>query len=686
MTPISTFAETPARRQKIQKLLLSAIYSGHLLRVKKLLSQGADPSLPYGRLMFTPLMAAASRAHTELIALFLPFNDIAATDACGRTPLFLFMESLLTYCAPASPPNWREALSSLLTRETATKKTNNGLSPLLFAAHRMSNGTVEFNDIVEAFRPFADFSATDANGLTATALALEAVSSPSRALLLFREDAHQELCLSLPNHAGGSLAHVAARQGQLDFLAEILPRLDLNAIDARGRTPLMASAAKRLFPSIDFLLAQGADPLCVDHDGCDALMLAIERHQLSDSARLDFCNGLWRKLLPLAQKSNLLSRDHLGESAFDKAMDRDLFELAEAIEMLAGPEIRYLPAMEAGPPRATPIKLSELLCSAIYAGRLDLVDKRLLQGADPQVPHPYSATPLMAACSLKMHHIIRRLSPISNLLAEDSHGNTALFYFLAGNLIDTPERLFIMTELLSPENASHLNFNGLSPLSVLRPSPEFFSATTDLLGLRDYSKAIMAGGSIDFNFNDETSVLHALAIFEARPEGLLSVLNHKGHSVFHLAAKHGATAFLAATASHAALAALDFLGQTPLMRACDALSNRGNTHQTVALLAPWSDCQVVDACGCDALMLAIEAAHRESDDLFETVQSLALGSNLEARDFLGESALDKALARGFERSSNILQACLAIEEERDALASAAIARPSSPPARSSTRI
>lgn len=671
MTPAAMFVKTPAHRQKIQKLLTKAIGKGNALDVKKFLAQGASPSLPDGPRMLTPLMEAASKASAELIALFLPFNDIAATDTLGRTPLHLLLQYLGDPQLNSEPAGWREALSSLLSPDTAVKKTFKGASPLLLVASRWGR-IIDFNEIISMLRPFSDFSATDARGLTPTALALGCgmADASSRALALFHADPDQERCLSLPDHAlGSSLAHVAVNHNCVDFLSETFPRVDLNAVDARGRTLLMASVAgggggKEGFSCMDFLLAKGANPLCVDDDGCDALMLGIE------SLIVGFNNSQWHRLIPLAQKSNLLFRDHLGESAFDKAMDRGLFTLADAIEALAGPAIRHIPVVQTGIRPTTRKKLFELLDAAIRLRRIDLVDKRLFQGADPQAHDDHSA--LMLACIFDSEEIIRRLIPVSDLRFVNSYGNTALTFFLESKAIDSPQRLLLMAELLSPEPTA--NDMGCLPLGLARPTPEFFSATMDLLGSPDDWSALSARGETILDFHGDQAQTHALAILAAHPDPnlLLSLLNHEGQTVFHLAAKAAFLPFLTAAASQERLVALDFTGHTPLMSACAGMSH-GDLFPVVALLAPWSDCCSVDYNGCDALMLAIESAFADCDDLLETVQILAPLSDLETRDFLGESALDKALARGFERSAGALRARLAIYDERETLATATLA-------------
>lgn len=91
----------------------------------------------------------------------------------------------------------------------------------------------------------------------------------------------------------------------------------------------------------------------------------------------------------------------------------------------------------------------------------------------------------------------------------------------------------------------------------------------------------------------------------------------------------------------------------------------GCFESAVKLLAPWSDCRAVDAQGCDALMLAIEESQRESyGDFVGAVSELVRWADLGARDFLGESALDKAIDREFPLVEAAIRARMAIQEEK----------------------
>lgn len=673
--------QSPAALQKKQDRLLDAIHRQRPELAKKRLAQGASPSLAGGHNMLTPLMVAASTLSGEIINLLAPLNDIAAIDVDGRSALHHFVLSFAHRDYTEPPQDWRRSLGRLLSHETASIKDSQGLTPLLLAswAWRSSNLFLplrSFSDLISELAPFSDLSATDAKGRTATALALSSGESKSSiASTLFCADPLKDHCLALPAHAEGNLAHLAAanaNNGCLAFLTEISAQTNLDEQNSLGRTPLMAAALSQNFLCMDFLLAQGADPRRVDVDGCDALMLAIER------LPLDCDDNYWLPLISLASKSDLLARDSLGESALEKATDRRQLSLAGKLDELMGPFGHDAPATASQILPRRKEKLSELLFSAISGSNTLLLEKRLMQGADPKLPlGELSQTPLMAAAGQSgiRSEIIKILRPLSDIAAVDSTGSTALLIYLISHTIDSSEALFNLTELLSPQAALIANHFGQTPLRQLCSNPDFRSSSIDLLGsMSDWKSLDIDGDPVINLYCDHKAFGMALAIFDAHPdkEWLASSKNYAGQTIFHLASKAGNAAILNATASYSLLSSRDYGGNTPLMCILDAmLRPRAPCSEIAKLLAPWSDCRAINDNGCDALMCIIENAFQENDDFCNTAEILASRSNIDARDFLGESALDKALERGFLRTAQIIKAQMAILEERRELEMAA---------------
>lgn len=135
------------------------------------------------------------------------------------------------------------------------------------------------------------------------------------AIALFRADPDKASSCRALHPEWGSLAHIAAGEGRIEFLREIAPFADFEARDHRGRTPLMAAAMASQFNVVAHLLAQGCDPQAVDFDGCDALMLGLEANNHFYSFDAD---GICASMVGLAKRSDPSIRDILGESALDK--------------------------------------------------------------------------------------------------------------------------------------------------------------------------------------------------------------------------------------------------------------------------------------------------------------------------------------------------------------------------------
>lgn len=135
----------------------------------------------------------------------------------------------------------------------------------------------------------------------------------------------------------------------------------------------------------------------------------------------------------------------------------------------------------------------------------------------------------------------------------------------------------------------------------------------------------------------------------------------------HLAAKSERPEFLAAISSMADLDARDDNGRTPLMAAAGSAHDTLNHEHIIGndgacmrvLLENGCDARAVDRDGSDALMLLMESLDSpqalKNIDLNATVALLIEKSNPWARDFLGESALDKAKLRNMNEVVLALQ-------------------------------
>lgn len=698
---------SPAQREKVQEFLSSAILLEDIPRVHKLLAQGADPSGRGGFCERTPLMDASFMLNVNLIELFLPFNDVNAIDKNGESSLHLLVGRLSfdVFTLPNGlihlPTEWRRALDLLLSAG-ATGSGRNG-SALTKAASSWTSSLVEFSEIARALSP-SDFSALDACCSTPYSAALGSLDAGggARAKVLLEIDPMGSAALlsSPPEH--GSLAHVAAWHGQTEFLMEISTLADLGARDLHGRTPLMAAldpARKHVSSCIEFLLAHGGDAQAIDHNGCDALMLFIERRGRSDA--LADQPRLKKIIASLVLASNLWARDFLGESALEKARDRKMHGLARLIlrTRLKGEAPPRPCALPAALSTSNVERLQELFFQAIEYSETSLAKKFLRQGACPRRllgkkidlfkrGHDSAQTPLMIAAVSPSQEMIQLLAPLSNLAAVDSYGRTALLTHLQSTKIKSLEDLDAMRALFSPEVARIADHAGITPLMAVTANINAWSGAIDILGPASDWMALDAQGNnvLAAKLGRISLAPYPLAIWDAHPDPawLASSSNHAGETIAHLAASRGFEGFLATIAPHVDFAATTLSGMTPFLSSGYARGRFRGSASTVKTLAFWSDSKAVDFNGCDTLMLAIETAQVEDAYFLALVQELLGRVDLDARDFLGESSFDKALCRQFSGTAAAIRARMDIFEERDELARAA--QPSLARARPATRI
>ena len=649
--------------------------------IRKRLAQGASPSLSECERGMTPLMAAASTGNPESIDLFLPFSDIAAINADGHCALSLLLMELSGFYRIGNnianaPQRWLESLRKLCFKPSSR---GNCLSPLAHAARYWSRADLDINTIIAELAPFTDFSETFGLDDTPCSAALRA-ACPGRgttALAIYRADPlnatskamRPELC---------ELICQAAAADQVAFLRAVGPTAPMDIRHAFGRTPFLAAAANRSVEAMEVLLAMGCDAGAVDDDGCDALMLAIE--DCESPEKHERCCELVLSLIP---PSNLWLRDHLGESALDKALDRSMPRLAQIIEAKT-PQPSPAPSPRQHPspaPSSTPsAKLQRLFVQAIDANNMLLFKKRLRQGASASIPAPENArTPLFFAIKSRRLEMIQALIPLAHLCSPCDNGEGALACYLQSGPIHSDATLSILGSLLSPESVRACELSGSSPLALLRATPSTFPLALALLAPLCDREVLHA--EPDF---DAFCAYDHLALWLSHPNQprIATQSNARGETLAHAASRN--PKLLSAISSHADFSARDINGLTPLMAACSHRHVDEYLVAAIAILASWSDCRAVDHNGCDALMLAMESA--SSDNLGEIIAQLAPRVDLFARDFMGESALDKALDRGLANAAKSIGNHLNIHQERADLAASAPLPNIEIPTRSSARL
>ena len=643
-------------------------------------------------------MLAAKRANHRLIQRLFPLSDIHATDKHGANAISMFVERLAFSQSPVDLEELRQSLALLFSTHTEDELRIDVENALAVSAKAWFSNSLSFDDVANELHTISAGCPMLYDKLILLALAADYPGGSKRSSFFLARHPSPTAFFSTWLPMKETPLHVAASHIQLDALAEFFPIANLDARDVRGRTPLHVAAAvvaaeKIKSGCIKTLLAHGSSAVSVDADGCDALMLFLEStlcHQEPSEA-----------MLLLIRHSNLHARDSLGESAYDKALDRGWNDIATLIAnepSFCRPQADA-PALSLPPLSPNP-KLQELLFFALIHGDLSLVKKRLAQGADPRgrgSPElannmnaiPSRKTPLMIAALHGALDVIEFLLPLSDILDVDIHGDTALMIFLQRHTISSNEHVAAMSALFSEAVARKPNLAGHTPLMRASSTANTWPKVLAILGpASDWMALDLLGNNILSRQSARcASAEDDLAIWNAHPDPswLASSVNDLGQSIAHISAERNATELLSAISNHANFAALSTRGLTPLLAACDHRARQACGSKVIRLLAPWSNCRAVDLNGCDALMLAIENSVREDDEFLLGVQELVDRCDLAARDLLGESAIDKALDRGFERAAEVIRARVAIFDERDELREAATLAPS-PPSRSFGRI
>lgn len=658
-------AKESVRAEKLQRLFVDAICRQQLALVQKRLAQGACPKLMDTDGM-SPLMRAARTGNVDLINLILPLCDPAASSEAGSALSFFVSFTCRLQSSSIANEHLKKILESL--GSAAGARDSKGRTALIHAAGEWTRLSFTFEEALPVLANASNLRSFDHNGWTACAHALLA-RRQRNAISLLALDGDKETALSQRLGEGKTLLHIAAEFGADAFILRALPWADHDARDARGRTPLMLAAMSGSEGACDILMRRGLGALAVDADGCNALMLFIENIRRAQVDWTRLFAGADSPFSALIAASDLAIRDRLGESALDKARDRGASLLVDRIESIlaALSELSSIKGLSVS--KQPSLKQQDLLRQAIELGNASLVAKRIAQGADPKAAGEANRTPLMAAAARGNIGLVSMLLPLSDELAQDALGQTALMAALRADPLDRCSQT--ICKLANASSAKIADHRGSTPLaaSALLPSSTFESLLSELAPLSDLYALDHKGRSIV-----AISLLggadNALALWNIHPDPLWlsSCRDDTGATLAHASALRGHAELLQAIAEHSDFAAVDIHGHTPLMSACAAVHGLG----LIPTLAAWSDCRLVDLAGRDALMLLIEGAFDEFAPRFaDAIQILIPRADLLARDALGESAQDKASDRGLSLVGKAISSHLAILSEAAELALAA---------------
>ena len=175
--------------------------------------------------------------------------------------------------------------------------------------------------VVDELLPLSNVAATCADGDTALTRAFRALRS--------RRLSCENLLALRPSLATPATAIIAdSWRGHLGPY-RIRPQRCRDAFGHRPARQLRRSRLRRPLAPLSATiaaLAPWSDRQAVDHHGCDALMLAIEK---ADSTGPASCAEITAILAP---RVDVFSCDSLGESSLEKALDRGLANVAEIIQ------------------------------------------------------------------------------------------------------------------------------------------------------------------------------------------------------------------------------------------------------------------------------------------------------------------------------------------------------------------
>jgi ankyrin repeat protein len=307
--------------------LVDEAYAGNAEGVLRQLEAGLDPNPPTGHEGRSPLLAAATEGHAEIVEILLRHGaDTEWRAADGE-------RALVAATRTAYLGGRAETVRLLLDAGSPISSPDDpfGLTPLMRAARIGGDVAV----VALLLERGADVRAPSHNGHTALHGAVEDAHGPEIARMLIEAGAEIDAQRTKGRDAP---LHLAAARGSADVVALLIGRgARLELRNAAGSTPLHLAAAQAAAANVDLLLAAGADAAITDHAGRSVLDAAIEANagperdraigliaDRTQDRRRSFALALWRGEEALAERlagdaDVSLARDYLGRSALAAA-------------------------------------------------------------------------------------------------------------------------------------------------------------------------------------------------------------------------------------------------------------------------------------------------------------------------------------------------------------------------------
>lgn len=283
--------------------LYRACWDGKTDDVRELITSGAAVDGTMSKLRFTPLDAAAYKAHLDVLKELIDFHaNINLPDAEGSTPLLHACSEGHTDCA----------IALINAGADVNLGSHWGRTPLMYAANKGDDATVQ-----ALIAHKVDLNAACDIGSAIVWAAADHYSTTVKAL----GDAGADPNLVPKKKDQLTALGYAARfndTGLIDYLTGIKASVDLP--DSFGMTPLQIAIGWNLPEAAADLVAHGANVNVADKDGMTPLMSAVHREEI----------GLVKALLEAKADPNAATPQ--GETALTLAGDRGDTDIVQLLK------------------------------------------------------------------------------------------------------------------------------------------------------------------------------------------------------------------------------------------------------------------------------------------------------------------------------------------------------------------